>query len=138
VDSDDGAARDVLSRGSSKQLAPAGHAIALHADLSLVVATNQTLFLVKSDDSWSQAAVHDKSRLEKHATAVAVAIRERKRAYVLVKTEDEYSIEDVDWEKESEGDMVWGMVLLGLGLAYFMYWRFQMGRLASNLNKKRS
>jgi hypothetical protein len=138
VDSDDGAVRDILSTGSSKQLAPAGHAIALHADLSVVVATNQSLFLVKSDDSWSQAAVHDKSELEEHTTAVAVAIRERKRAYVLIKSENGYRIEDVAWEKASEGDMLWGMVLLGLGLAYFMYWRFQMGKLASNLNRKRS
>lgn len=138
MDSDDGAVKEVLSSGNSKPLAPAGHAIALHNDLSVVVATNESLLLVKSSDSWSQVAVHDKSDLEEGSTAIAVAIRERKRAYVLIKSEDGYRIEDVEWEKESEGDMLWGLVLLGLGLAYFMYWRFQMGKLAGNLNKKRA
>lgn len=127
--------KEVISSSSSKLLVPTGHAIALHRDLSLIVATNRSLLAVKSDDSWSQAAVHDKSELE-GTTAIAVAIREGIRAYVLVQRKEGYQIEEVAWEKESEGEMVWGFVLLGLGLAYFMCWRFQMGKLASNFNKK--
>ncbi|KAJ4768668.1 Calcium-dependent phosphotriesterase superfamily protein [Rhynchospora pubera] len=138
VDSDDGAAKEVLSSGSSKPLVSAGHAIALHPDLSLIVATNRSVLLVKSDDSWAQAAVHDKSDLGDGVTAVAVAIREGKKAYVLVKSQEGYRIEEVAWERESEGDMVWGLVLIGLGLAYFMFWRFQMGKLVGNMNKKQA
>jgi hypothetical protein len=71
----------------------------------------------------------------------AVAVRERRRVYALVEaatTEEgkEWRIEEAAWKSESEGEMVVGLVFVGVALAIFMFWRFQMRQLAGNMNKK--
>ena len=37
-----------------------------------------------------------------------------------------FRIEEVRSERENEDEKVWVYVLVGLGLAYFLFWRFQM------------
>uniref|UniRef100_M8C5B9 Uncharacterized protein n=1 Tax=Aegilops tauschii TaxID=37682 RepID=M8C5B9_AEGTA len=64
----------------------------------------------------------------------------RKRVYALVEAEvegkREWRIEEVDWKKEGEGEMVALLILVGAAIAIFMFWRFQMRQLAGNMNKK--
>ncbi|CAD5168486.1 unnamed protein product [Musa acuminata subsp. malaccensis] len=143
VDEEDGAAKEVLRKG----VGAAAEGIAVRSDGGAVLARGGagTRWL-RSRDGWGDAAVQDEAAVEEGWQATAVAVREGRRAYVLV-TPGEVEggeekkvrrIEEVEWGKEGEGEMVWGFVLIGLGLAYFCYWRFQMGQLVTNLNKKRA
>lgn len=142
VDAEDGAVKKVLISSS-----PAAETVAVGSDGTAVVAGASAARWVKSEDGWAEAAVYDEFRVEEGEKVKGVAIRERNRAYVLVVKEkeeeegynvNEWKIEEVEWGKEGEGDLVWAMVLVGLGLAYFMYWRFQMGKLVTSINKKRA
>jgi preprotein translocase subunit YajC len=47
-----------------------------------------------------------------------------------------FGIEEVRSEKENEDEKMWVYVLIGLGLAYFLIWRFQMKQLVKNMDKK--
>ncbi|XP_073006663.1 uncharacterized protein [Typha latifolia] len=143
VDEEDGAAKAAIGAGG-------GDSIAVRSDGSAVAAGGRRTTWLTSDDGWAEVAAYDEAAVEK-GTARGVAIREGKKAYVLVSPETEegssgtdgeeyngkrWRIEEVEWGREGEGEMVWGFVLLGLGLAYFLYWRFQMRQLVSNMNKK--
>lgn len=143
VDEEDGAAKEVLRKG----VGAAAEGIAVRSDGGAVLARGGagTRWL-RSRDGWGDAAVQDEAAVEEGWQATAVAVREGRKAYVLVTPGEEEGgeekkvrrIEEVEWGKEGEGEMVWGFVLIGLGLAYFCYWRFQMGQLVTNLNKKRA
>ncbi|XP_020105693.1 uncharacterized protein LOC109722183 isoform X2 [Ananas comosus] len=159
VDAEDGAAREVLGGGGggAKALAAEAIAVAVQSDGSAVVAGGGRVRWLKSGDGWGEAAVYDEAMVE-GGVARGAAVREGNRAYVLVtpppNAEENgnlgigddggnnggkrYRIEEVVWAKEEEGEMVWAFVLVGLGLAYFVYWRFQMGQLVNNMNKKRA
>eukprot|EP00262_Sarcandra_glabra_P003156 TRINITY_DN1366_c0_g1_i1.p1 TRINITY_DN1366_c0_g1~~TRINITY_DN1366_c0_g1_i1.p1 ORF type:complete len:364 (+),score=26.64 TRINITY_DN1366_c0_g1_i1:101-1192(+) len=142
VDSDDGTARLVLL---SKDLTGAD-GIAVRSDGVVVVVSHHTAWFLKSDDSWGEAVVYDKIALEVEKFPTGVAFREGNKAYVLYGHMDEgmlgnvdrmeFSIEEIESEREKEGESVWIFVLIGLGLAYLMYWRFQMGQLVKSMNKK--
>ncbi|OAY79680.1 hypothetical protein ACMD2_10825 [Ananas comosus] len=141
VDAEDGAAREVLGGGGGGAKALAAEAIA--------VAVRAT------DRRWLRGEGGCGGGVRRGDGA---AVREGNRAYVLVtpppNAEENgnlgigddggnnggkrYRIEEVVWAKEEEGEMVWAFVLVGLGLAYFVYWRFQMGQLVNNMNKKRA
>lgn len=82
---------------------------------------------------------------------MGVVVRDGRKVYALVEEKDDdvddvdggilgrkFRIEEVDLGRDGGDDMIVVMVLLGFGLAYFLYWRFQMGKLASSLNKKRA
>ncbi|KAJ3670845.1 hypothetical protein LUZ60_008271 [Juncus effusus] len=137
VDSEDGAIKEVLP--TANQLVPHGtQHLSLNHDHSLLVSSNKTLQILKSDDSWAQAGVQDKLKLESTETAVAVAVRDGKVGYVLVERESgEFRIEEIEWRR-NEGDLLWGLGLLGLGFVYFLVWRFQMGKLVSGMSKKQN
>ncbi|CAL5205171.1 unnamed protein product [Lathyrus oleraceus] len=47
-----------------------------------------------------------------------------------------FRIEEIMSAKESEGENVWLYVMIGFGMVYFVYWRFQMGHLVKHMNKK--
>ncbi|CAL5205165.1 unnamed protein product [Lathyrus oleraceus] len=47
-----------------------------------------------------------------------------------------FRIEEIMSPKESEGENVWLYVMIGFGMVYFVYWRFQMGQLVKHMNKK--
>lgn len=49
---------------------------------------------------------------------------------------EEFSVVQIRSEKESREESVWVFILIGLGLAHFLFWRFQMGHLATNMNTK--
>ncbi|XP_010924183.2 uncharacterized protein [Elaeis guineensis] len=155
VDAEWGAARAVTDAGAKKGLATEAEGVAVRSDGGVVVAGGRAARWLTSQDGWAVAAVYDEAAVEE-GRARAVAVREGRRVYLLVTPEEEEDggnmgrgddggyegkrnrIEEVEWRRESEEDMVWVLVLVGLGLAYFFYWRFQMGQLVTNMNKKRA
>lgn len=149
VDSDDGKARLVLIGGVGGGGATAAY-IAVRKDGSAAVAGGDKARILVSDDGWSEAAVYDEVAIGggEGRRVGGVAPREGS-VYVLVAEDGggggvgdglgaEHRIEELEWEREKEGEWVVGLVLMGLGLAYFLYWRFQMGHLVTNMNKKRA
>lgn len=147
VDAEEGAARAVADVGGKKGLAAEAEGVAMRSDGGAVVAGGRAARWLTSEDGWAGAAVYDEVAVAEGRVR-AVAVREGRRVYILVTPAEEEDdgghdgkrnrIEVVEWRGESEGEMVWGLVLLGLGLAYFLYWRFQMRQLVSNMNKKRA
>ncbi|KAL3830811.1 hypothetical protein ACJIZ3_019613 [Penstemon smallii] len=144
VDVDDGTARRVLL---NKDLT-AADGIAVRSDGVVLVVSRYKLYFIKSDDSWSEGVVFDETALQEEKQASAVTVGAEDRVYVLYGHVDEgimgnvereeFSIVEVESGKESEGENVWIFVLIGLGLAYFLIWRFQMKQLVNNMNKKTS
>ncbi|KAF6169009.1 hypothetical protein GIB67_038506 [Kingdonia uniflora] len=144
VDEEDGGARLVLL---SREL-PAADGIALRSDGIVVVVSQQKAWLLQSTDSWGEAMVYDEIDLEIEKFATSVTIRGDDKAYVVYGHIDEgklgkaeraeFSIAEIESVKGNEEEVIWVFVLIGLGLAYFMYWRFQMGQLVKSLNKKRA
>ncbi|KAL8112247.1 hypothetical protein AgCh_019807 [Apium graveolens] len=142
VNVDDGSARTVLL---NKPLNGAD-GMAVRRDGVVVVASKEKAYFIKSDSSWSEGAVFDETTLDADRFASAVTIGGDHRVYVLYghigegimgNTErEEFGIVEIESEKESKEDSVWIFVLIGLGLAYFMFWRFQMRQLVTNMNKK--
>lgn len=142
VDIDDGSARRV---SLTKELT-AADGIAVRKDGVVLVVSKHKLYFIKSDDSWSQGKVFDETALEEERHASAVAVGAEGRVYVLYghvdegmignSEREEFSIAEVGSEKESKEENVWIFVLIGLGLVYFLIWRFQMRHLVQNMNKK--
>ncbi|XP_042497388.1 uncharacterized protein LOC122076144 [Macadamia integrifolia] len=142
VDLDDGVAQMVLLE---KDLT-AADGIAVRVDGALVVVSQHKAWFLKSKDGWGEAVVYDETALDADRFPTSVAIREDKRAYVVYGQVDkgiagnveisEFGIEEIVSSVDNKEEAVWLYVLIGLGLAYFTYWRFQMGRLVKNMNKK--
>lgn len=142
VNVDDGSARTVLL---NKDLT-AADGMAVRSDGVVVVVSQHKAYFIKSDSSWSEGVVYDETTLDAERFASSVSIGGEDRVYVLyghvgegmmVNTErEEFSIVEIKSEKESQEDSVWVFVLIGLGLAYFLFWRFQMRQLVTNMNKK--
>ncbi|PKA62050.1 hypothetical protein AXF42_Ash018275 [Apostasia shenzhenica] len=140
VDEEDGAAKEVI--GSNGNLARDAETVAVMTDGSAVVAGGRVARTVRSGDGWAEAAVKGEVEVEEGKKVRGLALRDGKKAYVLVTPAtdegEEMGSKIVEVEWEEEGDLVWAMVLVGLGLVYFLYWRFQMRQLVSNMNKKRA
>ncbi|PKU79433.1 uncharacterized protein LOC110108729 [Dendrobium catenatum] len=141
VDEENGAAKEVIGRNGTPALEAQG--VAMMADGTAVIAGGRGVRMLQSRDGWAEAAITGEVKVGEVKKFKAVTVRDGKRAYVLVTPEKEEEgdnlrsrIEEVEWEEE--GDLLWLMVLVGFGLAYFLYWRFQMRQLVSNMNKKRA
>ncbi|KAK9106158.1 hypothetical protein Scep_023002 [Stephania cephalantha] len=142
VDVDDGKARRVLLPVDLV----AADGIAIRNDGVVVVVSHHKAWLLKSQDSWAEGVVYDEIPLDVSKFASSVTIREDNKAYVLYGHIDEavkgnveretFRIEEIESKKDNEEENIWMFVLIGLGLAYVMYWRFQMGQLVKNMNKK--
>ncbi|KDP32050.1 hypothetical protein JCGZ_12511 [Jatropha curcas] len=142
VDVDDGTARAVLL---TEDLTLAD-GIAIRRDGVVVVVSQSKLWLLKSDDSWGEGVVYDKIDLDVERFPTSVVVGRDERVYVLYGSVNEvmmgnggrewFAIEEVKSEKESKEENVWVFVLIGLGLAYFLFWRFQMKQLVKNMDKK--
>ncbi|XP_050373253.1 uncharacterized protein LOC126790919 [Argentina anserina] len=142
VDAEDGTAREVLL----PENLPLADGIAMRRDGGVVVVSMHKMWFLKSQDNWSEGVVYDRTELEveRFPTSVAVAVEDR--VYVIYghalegmagnMEREVFSIAEVRSEKESKDENVWIFVLVGLGLAYFMFWRFQMRQLVGNMNKK--
>ena len=142
VDEEDGTARLVLL-GKDLTLADG---IAIRSDGVVLVVSHSKLWFLKSQDSWGEGVVFDKIDLDSEGFPTSVVVGAEDRVYVLnghvlegmmgnVERE-RFSIVEVSSEKESGEEKIWVYVLIGFGFAYFLFWRFQMRQLVSNLNKK--
>ncbi|KAK2453411.1 Calcium-dependent phosphotriesterase superfamily protein [Trifolium repens] len=144
VDVDDGTVRHVLL---NKDLTcPDG--VVLRSDGVVLVVSPELnkLWLLKSNNGWGEGVVYDEIDLGDEGCPTSVVARERNKMYVLFgymsegilgKVEREsFKIEEIKSPKESEDENIWIYVMIGFGLVYFLYWRFQMGQLVKNMNKK--
>ncbi|XP_002533816.2 uncharacterized protein LOC8284730 [Ricinus communis] len=145
VDVEDGGARTVLL---TEDLTLAD-GIAIRKDGVVVVVSQNKLWFLKSDDSWSEGVVYDKTDLDVQRFPTSVAVGREDRVYVLYGSVLEglmgngggrewFDIEEIKSVRESKDENLWIFVLLGLGLAYFLFWRFQMKQLVQNMDKKTS
>lgn len=142
VDEDNGTARQVLL---NEDLTLAD-GIAIRGDGVVLVVSQNKLRFLKSSDSWGEGVVFDKVDLDVERFPTSVAVGAEDRVYVLYghvleavmgnSGREVFGIEEVRSEKESGEENVWVFVLVGLGLAYLLFWRFQMGQLVKNLDKK--
>lgn len=144
VDAENGTAKAVLL---NRDL-PLADGIAIRRDGTVLVVSMNQLWFVKSNDNWQEGVVFDGTALDPERFATSVAVGGDDRAYVLFgyvmegvlgkrpEGREWFEIEEVRSEKESKEENVWVYVVVGLGLAYFMFWRFQMRQLAQNMNKK--
>ncbi|XP_054785702.1 uncharacterized protein LOC129292176 [Prosopis cineraria] len=143
VSEDDGRAKLVLL---NEDLTGADD-IAIRSDgVVFVVSPVNRLWLLKSQDSWAEGVVYDKIDLDLERFPTSVAVGERDRVYVLYGHVNEgtvensgresFSIQEVRSKKEEEDDNIWMFILIGLGFAYFLFWRFQMRQLVTKMDKK--
>lgn len=137
LDPDNGsAARAVLLNRGLPGLA----GVTMRSDGSAVAFGESTAWILKSEDGWGEAGVYDKMELGEGRKVRGVAVREGKSIYVLTGSDQdeksEWRIEEVESERETSGEKVAAMIMLGIGFAIFFFWRFQMRQLAASLNKK--
>ncbi|KAF9689899.1 hypothetical protein SADUNF_Sadunf01G0140300 [Salix dunnii] len=142
VDAHDGTAQNVLL---SEDL-PLADGIAIRGDGVVLVVSHEKLWFLKSDDSWGEGVVYDKTDLDVERFATSVVVGREERAYVLYGSVLEgltgkggrewFGIEEVRSEKDNEDEKTWVYVLIGLGLACLLIWRFQMKQLVKNMDKK--
>lgn len=142
VDGEDGTARSVIL---PEDLTLAD-GIAVRRDGVVVVVSQHKAWFLRSDDSWGQGVVYDKTALDIEGFCTSVTVGGEDRVYVLYGhvleglmgngEREMFRIEEIRADSESGEEKVWVFVLVGLGLAYFLFWRFQMAQLAKNMNKK--
>ncbi|XP_010424881.1 PREDICTED: uncharacterized protein LOC104710043 [Camelina sativa] len=147
VDEESGTARLVLL---NRDLIAADGVARRKRDGTIMVVSQKKLWLLKSQDSWSEGVVYDEIDLDVEGFPTAVTVAGRDRIYVLYGKVMEgimksykgegvrewFGIEEVWSDKEGGEDKVWLYVLIGFGFAYFCFWRFQMKNLITNMDKK--
>ncbi|KAF2305495.1 hypothetical protein GH714_005935 [Hevea brasiliensis] len=142
VDAEDGTARTVLLN-EDLHLADG---ISIRKDGVVLVVSQNQLWFLRSSDSWGEGVVFDKIDLDRERFPTSVVVGREERVYVLYGSVLEgimgnggrewFQIKQVKSGRESENENIWMFVLLGLGLAYFFFWRFQMKQLVKNMDKK--
>lgn len=123
----------------------AGDGIAVRSDGVVLVVSQHKLYYIKSENNWDEGVVFDETTLDVEGFATAVVVGNRKRVYVLYGhlmegimgngNREEFSIVEIE-ENEDKEDNIWLFVLVGFGLTYFLFWRFQMRRLVQNMDKR--
>ncbi|KAM6554934.1 hypothetical protein CsatB_015696 [Cannabis sativa] len=142
VNEDNGNARLILLNEDM----PIADGMAIRKDGVVLVNSPKKVWMLKSQDSWGEGVVYDKIDLDEARFPTSLTMGNDGRVYVVYghlleafmgnSGRDNFGIEEVISEKENREDSVWIFVLLGLGLAYFMFWRFQMRQLITNVDKK--
>ncbi|KAL5553395.1 hypothetical protein UlMin_040796 [Ulmus minor] len=142
VDEDDGTARLVLLNEDLKL----ADGIAVRGDGVVFVVSASKVWLLKSQDSWGEGVVYDRIALDEERFSTSLTVGGNDRVYVIYghvlegmmgnSSREVFGIEEIRSEKESKEENVWIYVLVGLGLAYFTFWRFQMKKLVTNMDKK--
>ncbi|XP_020219458.1 uncharacterized protein LOC109802481 [Cajanus cajan] len=141
VDAVDGTARKVLL---NEDLVGADDIAVRKDGVAAAVSPMKVLWLMKSDDNWAEGAVYDKVEVNVRRFPTSVVVGDKDRVYVLYGHLDEGRMGDsgrenfgiAELRSKKEGDeRVWIFVLIGLGFAYFCFWRFQMGELVKRMDK---
>ncbi|GLJ53150.1 hypothetical protein SUGI_1132670, partial [Cryptomeria japonica] len=136
-----------LTLWKSQSLCLLADGITVRRDGVLLVASCHTAWFVQSPDNWGVATVVDEVTMNSSMFATAIALREDNKAYVLnchlldyIKkiSREDFSIQEIEFPKEAAGEKVWVIVLIVIGLLYVFFWRFQMGYVIKNMNKKRA
>ncbi|KAK4373346.1 hypothetical protein RND71_008730 [Anisodus tanguticus] len=123
----------------------AADGMAVRSDGVVVVVSHHKLYYVKTQNNWDEGVVFDEIALDVEGFATGVIVGERNRVYVLYGhvmegimgngNREEFSIVEIE-EEDNKEDNVWLLVLVGFGLTYFLFWRFQMRRLVQNMDKR--
>ncbi|WCJ37327.1 NHL domain-containing protein [Euphorbia peplus] len=142
VDAEDGTVKTVLLSEDVE----GADGLTVRGDGIVVVVAPEKLWFVRSNDSWGEGVVYDKIELDVEKFATSITVGRDDRTYVIYGRIDEgisgnggrewFDIEQVKSERESQDEKVWVYVLVGLGLAYFLFWRFQMNHFVKSLDKK--
>lgn len=143
VNVDDGSATAVLL---NEELTSADDIVVRPDGVVLVVSIHKLWFL-QSEDNWVEGVVIDRADLDAERYPTSVTVGRDGKEYVLYgnvgkgifgkeEGREWFQIEEVWSEKTVKDDKVWMYVLVGVGLAYFGIWRFQMRKLVDNMNKK--
>ncbi|XP_057436265.1 uncharacterized protein LOC130728733 [Lotus japonicus] len=143
VDAFDGTARRVLL---NEDLVGADDIAVRDDGVVVAVSPVNKLWFLKSQDSWAEGVVYDQVELDLRRFPTSVAMGEKRRVYVLYghlnegrvegSKRESFGIAEVRSKKEGQDENVWIFVLIGLGMAYFLFWRFQMGQLVKKMNNK--
>ena len=142
VDAVDGTARKVLL---NEDLVGADDIAVRKDGAAAVVSPLKELWLVKSIDSWAEGTVYDNVEVNVRRFPTSVVVGDKERVYVLYGHLDEgrmgdsgresFGIAELRSKKEGQDESIWIFVLIGIGLAYFCFWRFQMGQLVKKMDK---
>lgn len=142
VDAIDGTARRVLL---NEDLIGADDIVMRSDDVAVAVSPMNKLWFLKSTDSWAEGAVYERLELDLRRFPTSVVVGEKKRVYALYGHLNEGRIGNSEREnfgiaemrsREGQDESVWIFVLIGLGFAYFFFWRFQMGQLVKKMDRK--
>ncbi|KAF7811242.1 SMP-30/Gluconolactonase/LRE-like region [Senna tora] len=135
VDEIDGRAKLVLLNDDLK----GAYDIAIRSDgVVFVVSPVNTMWALKSQDSWGEGVVYDKIEIDSERFPTSVVVGESDRVYVLYghvnegtmvenSVRESFSIQEMRSQKEGEDENVWIFVLIGFGLVYFLFWRPDLG-----------
>ncbi|KAL1361117.1 hypothetical protein HN51_006484 [Arachis hypogaea] len=144
VDAIDGTARVVIL---NEDLIGADD-IALRKDGGVAAAVSPVnkMWFLKSEDSWAEGVVFDRLELDLRRFPTSVTMGEKGRVYVLYGHLDEgrvgdsvregFGIAEVRSKREGQDDSIWLFVLMGVGFAFLMFWRFQMSQLVKKMHHK--
>ncbi|KAK7340790.1 hypothetical protein VNO77_21503 [Canavalia gladiata] len=143
VDAVDGTARKVLL---NEDLVGADDIAVRNDGVAAVVSPMKKMWLLKSMDSWAEGVVYDRVELDVQRFPTSVVVGEKDRVYVLYGHLDEermensgresFGIAELRSKKEGQEESVWIFVLIGVGIAYFLFWRFQMAQLVKKMDHK--
>lgn len=145
VDADDGTTVEIVKLDKDLTC-PDG--VSLRTDGIVLVVSPEVnkLWFLKSDDAWVEGVVFDEIDLDLEGYPTSVVVRDNDRGYVLYGHVKEgilgsfgregFRIVEVRSSKDKEDKSVWKYVMIGIGLVCFLYWKFQMGQLVKNMNKK--
>lgn len=142
VDAIDGTARSVLL---NEDLIGADDIVVRDDNVAVAVSPMNKLWFMKSMDSWGEGVVYERLELNLQRFPTSVTVGEKGRVYVLYGHLNEGILGDSGREnfgigevrsREGQDEHVWIFLLIGLGLAYFFFWRFQMSNLVKKMDQK--
>ena len=138
----DGTARTVAL---NENLIGADDIVVRDDNAAVAVSPMNKLWLMKSMDSWAEGVVYERKEIDVKRFPTSVTVGEKGRLYVLYGHLNEGMLGDSGREgfgiaeirfREGQDEHVWIFVLIGLGFAYFLFWRFQMKNLVFKMDRK--
>ncbi|RHN68408.1 putative six-bladed beta-propeller, TolB [Medicago truncatula] len=141
VDAMDGTARTV---SLNDNLIGADDIVVRDDNAAVAVSPMNKLWLMKSMDSWAEGVVYERKEINVKRFPTSVTVGEKGRLYVLYGHLNEGMLGDSEREgfgiaeiryREGQDEHVWIFVLIGLGFAYFLFWRFLIKNLVFKMDQ---